>query len=71
MQKNKKKVNLTISHIMQRDTTDLSAQNKELKMKLEAFEQQAQLREGMHHFIFIDASKSQFVFPPHSTYFSL
>lgn len=56
---------------MQRDTTDLSAQNKELKMKLEAFEQQAQLREGMHHFIFIDASKSQFVFPPHSTYFSL
>lgn len=33
--------------MMQRDTTDLSAQNKELKMKLEAFEQQAQLREGM------------------------
>ncbi|CAI8593886.1 unnamed protein product [Vicia faba] len=34
--------------ILQRDTTDLSAQNKELKMKLEAFEQQAQLREDLN-----------------------
>lgn len=40
---------------MQRDTTDLTVQNKELKMKLDALEQQAQLREGMHHFIFIYA----------------
>jgi len=41
--------------MMQRDTTDLTAQNKELKMKLDAFEQQAQLREGMYHFIFLDS----------------
>jgi hypothetical protein len=42
--------------MMQRDTNDLTSQNKELKMKLEAFEQQAQLREGMHqYFIFIAA----------------
>ena len=37
---------------MQRDTTDLTAENKELKLRLEALEQEAQLREGMHHFIF-------------------
>jgi hypothetical protein len=36
--------------MMQRDTNDLTSQNKELKMKLEAFEQQAQLREGMHQY---------------------
>ncbi|KEH25832.1 putative transcription factor bZIP family [Medicago truncatula] len=33
---------------LQRDTTDLTAQNKELKMKLDAFEQQAQLREDLN-----------------------
>ncbi|GAU46705.1 hypothetical protein TSUD_287940 [Trifolium subterraneum] len=31
-----------------RDTNDLTSQNKELKMKLEAFEQQAQLREDLN-----------------------
>lgn len=39
--------------MMQRDTTDLTAENKELKLRLEALEQEAQLREGMHHFMFI------------------
>jgi len=39
--------------MMQRDTTDLTSENKELKLRLEALEQEAQLREGMHHFIFI------------------
>ncbi|WJX71063.1 hypothetical protein P8452_55097 [Trifolium repens] len=34
--------------ILQRDTNDLTSQNKELKMKLEAFEQQAQLREDLN-----------------------
>lgn len=33
---------------MQRDTTGLTAENKELKLRLQAMEQQAQLREGMH-----------------------
>lgn len=35
---------------MQRDTTGLTAENKELKLRLQAMEQQAQLREGMHDF---------------------
>lgn len=34
--------------ILQRDTTDLTVQNKELKMKLDALEQQAQLREDLN-----------------------
>jgi len=33
--------------MMQRDTTDLTAENKELKLRLEALEQEAQLREGI------------------------
>ncbi|XP_062088530.1 transcription factor RF2b-like [Humulus lupulus] len=33
--------------LLQRDTTGLTAENKELKMQLQAMEQQAQLREGM------------------------
>lgn len=33
--------------MMQRDTTDLAAHNKELKLKLEALEQEAKLREGI------------------------
>ena len=40
---------------MQRDTTDLTTENKELKMRLEAMEQEAQLREGMHGFVFVNA----------------
>lgn len=31
---------------MQRDTTGLTTENKELKLRLQAMEQQAQLREG-------------------------
>lgn len=33
---------------MQRDTTVITAENKELKLRLQAMEQQAQLRDGMH-----------------------
>lgn len=33
---------------MQRDTTGLTAENKELKLRLQAMEQQAQLRDGTH-----------------------
>ena len=36
----------------QRDTTGLSAENAELKIRLQAIEQQAQLRDGEHLFIF-------------------
>ena len=32
----------------QRDTTGLSAENPELKIRLQAMEQQAQLRDGEH-----------------------
>ena len=35
---------------MQRDTNGLTAENKELKMRLQAMEQQAHLRDGMHYF---------------------
>ena len=38
----------TISRAMQRDTTDLTAENKELKLRLEAMEQEAQLREDLN-----------------------
>lgn len=34
--------------MIQRDTTGLTAENKELKLRLQAMEQQAQLREGTH-----------------------
>ncbi|OIW07826.1 hypothetical protein TanjilG_32682 [Lupinus angustifolius] len=34
--------------MLQRDTTDLAAHNKELKLKLEALEQEAQLREDLN-----------------------
>lgn len=33
--------------VMQRDTTGLTAENKELKLRLQAMEQQAELREGV------------------------
>ena len=33
---------------MQRDTSGLTVENKELKLRLQAMEQQAQLRDGMH-----------------------
>ncbi|RWW57039.1 hypothetical protein BHE74_00036190 [Ensete ventricosum] len=33
--------------VLQRDTTDLTAENRELKLRLQAMEQQAQLRDGM------------------------
>jgi hypothetical protein len=36
----------------QRDTTGLSAENAELKIRLQAMEQQAQLRDGEHLFNF-------------------
>ncbi|KAL4280916.1 hypothetical protein GQ457_03G032030 [Hibiscus cannabinus] len=39
--------------MMQRDSTGLTTENKELKMRLQAMEQQAKLRDGMyvfHHF---------------------
>ena len=35
---------------MQRDTTGLTSENKELKLRLQAMEQQAELREGMPFF---------------------
>lgn len=35
------------SLVMQRDTTDLTSENRELKLRLQAMEQQAQLRDGM------------------------
>lgn len=37
---------------MQRDTTVITAENKELKIRLQAMEQQAQLRDGMLVFCF-------------------
>ena len=49
---------------MQRDTTDLTTENKELKLRLEALEQEAQLREGMHHFIFVYSLKNGHVLSP-------
>lgn len=33
--------------LLQRDTTGLSSENTELKLRLQAMEQQAQLRDGM------------------------
>jgi len=36
---------------LQRDTTGLSTENTELKLRLQAMEQQAQLRDGNHHHI--------------------
>ena len=35
-------------NLLQRDTTGLSAENAELKIRLQAMEQQAQLRDGEH-----------------------
>ena len=35
---------------MQRDTTGLTTENKELKLRLQAMEQQAQLRDGISPF---------------------
>jgi hypothetical protein len=35
---------------LQRDTTGLSSENAELKIRLQAMEQQAQLRDGKHFF---------------------
>ena len=60
----KNAANLAISHMMQRDTTDLTTENKELKLRLEALEQEAQLREGMHHFIFVYSLKNGHVLSP-------
>lgn len=34
---------------MQRDTTGLSTENTELKLRLQSMEQQAQLRDGKNH----------------------
>jgi len=33
---------------VQKDTTGLSTENSELKLRLQSMEQQAQLRDGMH-----------------------
>lgn len=38
-----------IFRVMQRDTTGLTNENKELKLRLQAMEQQAQLRDGMQY----------------------
>ena len=35
---------------MQRDTSGLTAENKELKLKLQAMEQQTHLRDGKHFY---------------------
>jgi hypothetical protein len=37
-----------VFHMMQRDTTGLTSENKELKLRLQAMEQQAHLRDGMY-----------------------
>ena len=34
--------------MMQRNTTGLTTENKELRLRLQAMEQQTQLRDGMH-----------------------
>ena len=57
--------------MMQRDTTDLTAQNKELKLRLQAFEQEAQLREGRHRFIFVYSLKNGHVLYPFISHFIL
>lgn len=48
------------SFVLQRDTTDLTAENRELKLRLQAMEQQAQLRDGMcstiHQLVFVNLS---------------
>lgn len=46
---------------MQRDTTGLTSENKELKLRLQALEQQAHLRDGMHKVDFY----ASFCFLPH------
>lgn len=43
--------------MMQRDTTGLTAENKELKLRLQAMEQQAQLRDGNVLLIFYAMSR--------------
>lgn len=42
---------------MQRDTTALASENKELKLRLESMDQQAQLRDGMLQSIIVNAFK--------------
>lgn len=41
----------TLFYVMQRDTTGLTAENKELKLRLQAMEQQAHLRDGINFLI--------------------
>lgn len=41
-------VTLSNGVLLQRDTTGLTSENTELKLRLQAMEQQAQLRDGMH-----------------------
>lgn len=43
--------------MIQRDTTGLTAENKELKLRLQAMEQQAQLRDGNVLLIFYAMSR--------------
>ena len=38
--------------MMQRDCIELAEENKESMMRLEALTQEAQLQDGMHHFVF-------------------
>ena len=50
-EKYENKMNMRLSFcVMQRDTTGLTSENKELKLRLQAMEQQAHLRDGMHCF---------------------
>jgi hypothetical protein len=39
---------MLLYNLLQRDTTGLSTENAELKIRLQAMEQQAQLRDGEH-----------------------
>lgn len=39
---------LIASCLFQKDTTGLTTENSELKLRLQAMEQQAHLRDGMH-----------------------
>lgn len=41
---------------MQRDSVGLTTQNNELKFRLQAMEQQAQLRDGTHFFSYFVSS---------------
>lgn len=50
---------------MQRDTTGLTAENKELKLRLQAMEEQSHLRDGMHFFNCVHAIYKEGIMESH------